>query len=80
MANSSIIIATLIATIVFADGFPVADGNNSDNGIPILLKLYRFRSLSYQMIKVALRCSNPSPTLKPKMSAVMNMLEDNVER
>ncbi|XP_049385199.1 ankyrin repeat-containing protein NPR4-like isoform X2 [Solanum stenotomum] len=42
-ANSCMIVSTLIATMVFAAGFTVPGGNNSDNGIPILLKLYGFR-------------------------------------
>jgi len=42
-ANSCMIVATLIATMVFAAGFTVPGGYNSDNGIPILLKLYGFR-------------------------------------
>jgi len=33
-----------------------------------------------RMIKVALRCTNPSPALRPNMSAVVNMLEGNIER
>ncbi|WMV15302.1 hypothetical protein MTR67_008687 [Solanum verrucosum] len=42
-ANSCMLVATLIATMVFAAGFTVPGGYNSDNGIPILLKLYGFR-------------------------------------
>ncbi|WMV15311.1 hypothetical protein MTR67_008696 [Solanum verrucosum] len=42
-ANSCMIVATLIATMVFAAGFTVPGGNNGDNGIPILLKLNAFR-------------------------------------
>lgn len=41
-ANSCMIVATLIATMVFAAGFTVPGGNNSDNGIPVLLKLNGF--------------------------------------
>ncbi|XP_060192872.1 uncharacterized protein LOC132622304 [Lycium barbarum] len=41
-ANSCMIVATLIATMVFAAGFTVPGGNNGDNGIPILLKLNAF--------------------------------------
>uniref|UniRef100_M1CES6 Ankyrin repeat-containing protein n=2 Tax=Solanum tuberosum TaxID=4113 RepID=M1CES6_SOLTU len=42
-ANSCMIVATLIATMVYPAGFTVPGGYNSDNGIPILLKLYGFR-------------------------------------
>lgn len=31
------------------------------------------------MIKVALRCTNPSPALRPNMSAVVNMLEGRLD-
>uniref|UniRef100_M1AP49 PGG domain-containing protein n=1 Tax=Solanum tuberosum TaxID=4113 RepID=M1AP49_SOLTU len=41
-ANSCMIVATLIATMVFAAGFTVPGGNNGDNGIPILLKFNGF--------------------------------------
>lgn len=41
-ANSCMIAATLIATMVFAAGFTLPGGNNSDNGIPVLLKLNGF--------------------------------------
>ncbi|KAK4730523.1 hypothetical protein R3W88_023511 [Solanum pinnatisectum] len=36
-ANSCMLVASLIATMVFAVGFTVPGGNNSNNGIPILL-------------------------------------------
>ncbi|XP_015159745.1 uncharacterized protein [Solanum tuberosum] len=42
-ANSCMIVATLIATMVFAAGFTVPGGNNSDTGIPILLEFNGFR-------------------------------------
>ncbi|KAG5621859.1 hypothetical protein H5410_007077 [Solanum commersonii] len=42
-ANSCMIVATLIATMVFAAGFTVPGGNNSDTGIPILLEFNAFR-------------------------------------
>ncbi|PHT55839.1 hypothetical protein CQW23_04325 [Capsicum baccatum] len=32
-----------------------------------------------RMIKVALRCTNPSPALRPNMSAVVNMLEGRLD-
>ncbi|XP_049371543.1 ankyrin repeat-containing protein NPR4-like [Solanum verrucosum] len=41
-ANSCMIVAALIATMVFAAGFTVPGGNNGDNGIPILLKFNGF--------------------------------------
>ncbi|WMV15304.1 hypothetical protein MTR67_008689 [Solanum verrucosum] len=42
-ANSCMIAATLIATMVFAAGFTVPGGNKDDNGFPIWLKLNGFR-------------------------------------
>ncbi|WMV44239.1 hypothetical protein MTR67_037624, partial [Solanum verrucosum] len=36
-ANSCMLVASLIATVVFAVGFTVPGGNNSSNGIPVLL-------------------------------------------
>ncbi|XP_004233910.2 ankyrin repeat-containing protein NPR4-like [Solanum lycopersicum] len=41
--NSCMIVSTLIATMVFAAGFTVPGGYNSDNGIPILLNLIGFK-------------------------------------
>ncbi|XP_059294651.1 uncharacterized protein LOC132047651 [Lycium ferocissimum] len=41
-ANSCMIVAALIATIVFAAAFTIPGGNNSDIGTPILLKLNAF--------------------------------------
>ncbi|XP_049384335.1 ankyrin repeat-containing protein ITN1-like [Solanum stenotomum] len=41
-ANSCMIVATLIATMVFAAGFTVPGGNNGNNGIPVLLKFNGF--------------------------------------
>ncbi|KAH0673940.1 hypothetical protein KY290_026315 [Solanum tuberosum] len=42
-ANSCMIAATLIATMVFAAGFTVPGGNMDDNGFPIWLELNGFR-------------------------------------
>lgn len=36
---------------------------------------YYDKEEALRMIKVALRCTNPSPALRPNMSAVVNMLE-----
>ncbi|CAN4081823.1 unnamed protein product [Withania somnifera] len=41
-ANSCMIVATLIATVVFAAAFTVPGGNNNDEGTPIMLKLKGF--------------------------------------
>ncbi|XP_060195687.1 uncharacterized protein LOC132624937 [Lycium barbarum] len=41
-ANSCMIVAALIATIMFAAAFTIPGGNNSDIGTPILLKLNAF--------------------------------------
>ncbi|KAK4368285.1 hypothetical protein RND71_012077 [Anisodus tanguticus] len=41
-ANSCMIVATLIATMVFAAAFTVPGGNNGDIGTPIMLKLNAF--------------------------------------
>ncbi|KAJ8545184.1 hypothetical protein K7X08_017767 [Anisodus acutangulus] len=41
-SNSCMIVATLIATVMFAAAFTVPGGNNSDEGTPILLKQNAF--------------------------------------
>ncbi|KAF2309973.1 hypothetical protein GH714_005984 [Hevea brasiliensis] len=42
-ANSCLIVATLIATVVFTAAFTVPGGNGQDNGIPILLNQIWFK-------------------------------------
>ncbi|KAG5577219.1 hypothetical protein H5410_057353 [Solanum commersonii] len=45
-ANSCMIVAILIATMVFVIDFTMPGGNNGDNGIPILLKLNGFTAFA----------------------------------
>ncbi|XP_020535173.1 ankyrin repeat-containing protein At5g02620 isoform X2 [Jatropha curcas] len=42
-ANSCMVVATLIATVVFASAFTVPGGHGQDNGIPIFLELTTFK-------------------------------------